>query len=79
MKIKMLTVAAGPTGIKYQGFSYEVSEDEGRAMIKGGYATEMITPEVNKVKSKETKVIKPVEVKTEVPTASSKKNNIPWT
>jgi predicted RNA-binding protein with TRAM domain len=38
MKIKMLALAAGPEGNYYTGTIYDVSEAEGSAFIKGGYA-----------------------------------------
>lgn len=38
MKIKMLTLAAGPDGVKHPGTIYDVDVKEGKALIEGRYA-----------------------------------------
>lgn len=38
MKIKMLTLQAGPQGVREAGKTYEVPEKEAKALIVGGYA-----------------------------------------
>lgn len=38
MKIKMLTLAAGPDGVKHPGTIYDVDAKEGKALIEGRYA-----------------------------------------
>lgn len=38
MKIKMLTLAAGPDGVKHPGEIYDVDTKEGKALIEGRYA-----------------------------------------
>lgn len=38
MRIVMKTTSAGPEGTRRAGQSYEVSADEGKALIAGGYA-----------------------------------------
>lgn len=38
MKIKMLTLAAGPDGVKHPGEIYDVNTKEGKALIEGRYA-----------------------------------------
>lgn len=38
MKIKMITLAAGPEGVKHPGKIYDVSDTEAKAFVTGGYA-----------------------------------------
>lgn len=38
MKIKMFTLMAGPQGVRKPGEVYTVPDEEGRALIAGGYA-----------------------------------------
>lgn len=38
MKVKMLTLAAGPDGVKHPGGIYDVDAKEGKALIEGRYA-----------------------------------------
>lgn len=40
MKVKMLTLDAGPDGIREPGKIYEMPEKEGRELIKRGYAVD---------------------------------------
>jgi len=40
MKIKMLTLAAGPGGVRQPGQIYEVAEKEAKSLIEGGYAVD---------------------------------------
>lgn len=42
MRITMLSLDAGPAGIRYPGSVVEVSAEEGRALIDGGYAVAAI-------------------------------------
>jgi hypothetical protein len=44
MKIKMRTTAAGPAGNKMAGHEYLVSEEEGKILCDGGYASLVVTP-----------------------------------
>ena len=48
MKVKMLTLAAGPDGIVRPGSVIEVKVAEGRALIKCGYAVEIDKPKEDK-------------------------------
>lgn len=41
MKIKMLTLMAGPGGVRQPGKVYDVSPDEAAALIKAGSAEEV--------------------------------------
>jgi hypothetical protein len=38
MKIKMLTLQAGPTGVREVGSVHDVDDKEAKALIAGGYA-----------------------------------------
>lgn len=38
MKVKMLTLAAGPDGVKHPGEIYDVDAKESKALIEGRYA-----------------------------------------
>ena len=38
MKVKMLTLDAGPDGVRQAGKIYEVPEKEAKELVKGGYA-----------------------------------------
>lgn len=40
MKVKMLTLDAGPQGVRQPGKVYDVSATEGKALIAGGYAVD---------------------------------------
>lgn len=44
MKIKMITLAAGPEGIKQPGGIYDVDPKEGKALVDGGYAEAVNEP-----------------------------------
>ncbi len=44
MKIRMITLGAGPMGVLEAGRVYEVDEQTGRAMIAGHYATPVMEP-----------------------------------
>ena len=48
MKVKMITLSAGPDGIVRPGNVIEVKVTEGRALIKGGYAVEIDKPKGDK-------------------------------
>lgn len=41
MKIKMLTLQAGPQGVREVGHVYAVPDKEARQLIEGGYAVEV--------------------------------------
>jgi hypothetical protein len=41
MKVKMLTLSAGPDGARQPGRIYPVSAEEGKALVDGGYAVEV--------------------------------------
>lgn len=41
MKIRMITLSAGPDGARHPGKTYMVSTQEGEALIAGGYAVEV--------------------------------------
>ncbi len=41
MKVKMITLSAGPDGARQPGKTYPVSAEEGKALIEGGYAVEV--------------------------------------
>lgn len=41
MKIRMITLAAGPDGARHPGKTYVVSTQEGEALIAGSYAVEV--------------------------------------
>jgi hypothetical protein len=41
MKVKMLTLSAGPDGTRQPGKVYLVSADEGKVLVDGGYAVEV--------------------------------------
>lgn len=38
MRVRMLTLSAGPDGILYPGHSYDLGEDQARALVSGGFA-----------------------------------------
>lgn len=40
MKVKMLTLQAGPQGVREVGHVYDVPDKEARMLIDGGYAVE---------------------------------------
>ena len=40
MKVKMLTLDAGPQGVRQPGKVYEVPTAEGKTLIAGGYAVD---------------------------------------
>lgn len=44
MKIKMITLAAGPEGIKQPGGIYDVDPKEGKTLVDGGYAKAVDEP-----------------------------------
>lgn len=44
MKIIMKTTSAGPDGVRYPGRTYDVSAQEGRELVAGGYATAVDAP-----------------------------------
>ena len=48
MKVKMITLAAGPDGIIRPGNIIEVKVAEGKALIQGGYAVEINSPKKDK-------------------------------
>lgn len=41
MRVKMLTLSAGPDGSRLPGKTYTVSAEEGKALVDGGYAVEV--------------------------------------
>lgn len=45
MKIKMLTLQAGPAGVRKPGVTYNVSDEEAKALIAGGYAEAVKKPQ----------------------------------
>jgi hypothetical protein len=51
MKVTMLTLQAGPDGVRKPGESYDVPSAEAEALIAGGYAkkTEPVTEPVTKL------------------------------
>lgn len=40
MKVKMLTLDAGPEGVRQPGKIYDVAEKEAKELIKGGFAVD---------------------------------------
>lgn len=44
MRIRMLTTAAGPEGVRLVGQVVAVADDEANALIEGGYAEAVETP-----------------------------------
>lgn len=42
MKIKMLTISAGPDGVIRPGDVIDVEKKEGKALIGGGYGAEIL-------------------------------------
>lgn len=46
MKVKMLTMMAGPDGSCYPGDSIDVSDDEAAGLISGGFAVSIDEKEV---------------------------------
>jgi len=44
MRVRMRTLSAGPRGVRRPGEEHEVSEEEGRALVKGHYADEVRKP-----------------------------------
>ena len=48
MKIKMITLSAGPDGARQPGRTYTVSDAEGKALVGGGYAVEVKSTDVAK-------------------------------
>ncbi|TFE30831.1 hypothetical protein [Cohnella luojiensis] len=51
MKIKMITLAAGPNGVKQPGKVYEVDEIEASTLVDGGYASYVDSPPEEKKES----------------------------
>lgn len=51
MKVKMLTLSAGPDGARQPGKTYPVSAEEGKALIDGGYAVEVKSTDAAKAAS----------------------------
>lgn len=43
MRIESILLGAGPEGTRYPGKQYDVSEDEGRALVAGGAARRVET------------------------------------
>ena len=63
MKIKMKTLAAGPNGIKNANTVYDVSDEEGAALIHGKFAIEhAVIKHAHFELEKEEAIIKPEEV-----------------
>lgn len=48
MKIRMITLSAGPDGARQPGRTYTVSDAEGKALVGGGYAVEVKSTDVAK-------------------------------
>jgi hypothetical protein len=44
LKVKMITLDAGPEGVKHPGKTYDVDPEEGKALVDGGYATLVSEP-----------------------------------
>lgn len=55
MKVKMLTLDAGPKGVFPAGSIREVDEKEGKELVKGGYAIE-IKPTKKKTQNQQPKL-----------------------
>lgn len=51
MKVRMITLSAGPDGARLPGKTYLVSAEEGKALIDGGYAVEVNSKDVAKAES----------------------------
>lgn len=60
MKIKMITLEAGPEGIKQPGGIYDVDPKEGKTLVDGGYAEAVDEPK-EEPKGKQTGKKKPGE------------------
>ena len=52
MKIKMLTISAGPDGVFHPGAIRTVSKEEGEVLIKGKFAVEVADADKPKKGSK---------------------------
>lgn len=44
MKVKMITMSAGPEGSMHPGKTYDVNQEEGQALVDGEYATLVSEP-----------------------------------
>lgn len=44
MRVQMVTLAAGPSGLREIGKVYDVDDDEARILVEGGYALEVTDP-----------------------------------
>lgn len=77
MRIRMLSLAAGPNGTYLPGWVYstphDVSEEQARAFVKGGYAEELIPQAVHPEKQIETADAPAEAVETAVPAAPRKR------
>ena len=41
MRVEILTLQAGPHGVRHPGDECDVSNDDGKALVAGGYAREI--------------------------------------
>lgn len=62
MKIRMKTLAAGPSGVMNPGVEYPVSQADGEALVSGGYAVEVKDLPVKETpKAKDEKIVESAE------------------
>lgn len=59
--VKMRTKSQGPAGTRIAGHTYQVSAEEGEALVRGGFASWVEAPPQEPAPERETASVRPAE------------------